>query len=80
MQCVNKPTNKVDKNAVGFILTDSHCKEKVVGCVQQNIPMIASMFLSIPLCDLDIFGPGKCANHGGEYGLEISADFLYLWT
>ena len=35
------------------------------------------MFLSLPHCALDIFATGKLINHGGEYGLEILANFYF---
>ena len=38
LQCVKEPTNEVDKNAVAVICTNSHCKEEVVGYVQQKSP------------------------------------------
>ena len=39
--------------------------------------MIVSMFLSLLRCALDVFATGKGVNHGGEYGLEIPAIFLF---
>ena len=39
--------------------------------------MVVSMFLSLPYCALDIFATGKRVNHGGEHGLEISANFHF---
>ena len=39
--------------------------------------MIKSMFLSLSRCTLDIFATGKRVNHGGEYGLEIPANFSF---
>ena len=39
--------------------------------------MIVSMFLSLPHCALDIFATGKRVNHGGQYGLEIQANFHF---
>ena len=35
------------------------------------------MFLSLYRCALDVFSAGKRVNHGGEYGLEIPAIFLF---
>ena len=49
LQCVNKPPNKVDKNAVAVVRANSPCKEEVVGHVQQNIFLITFMFLSLPI-------------------------------
>ena len=76
LYCVKEPTNKVDKNAVAVVHTNFHCKE-VVGHVQQNIFMIASLFLSLSHCALYIFANGKSINHGGEYGLEIPEKFNF---
>ena len=39
--------------------------------------MIVSMFLSLLCCVLDIFATVKRVNHGGEYGMEIPAIFLF---
>ena len=36
--CVKDPTNEVEENAVAVIRTHSHCKEEVVGHVQQDPP------------------------------------------
>ena len=35
------------------------------------------MFLSLHGCALDVFAAGERVNHGGEYGLEITAIFLF---
>ena len=77
LQYLKELTNKVDKNSVAVTRTSSHCKEEVVGATE--ISMIVSMFLSLPHCALDIFATGKRVKHGGEYRLEIPADFhLYV--
>ena len=39
--------------------------------------MIVSMFLSLPYCALGIFAAVKRVKHGGEYGLEIYANFHF---
>ena len=74
LQCVKEPINKVDKNAVAVVDNNSHCKQ-VVG--QVEISMIVSVFLSLSYCILHIFATGKRVNHGGEYGLEIPANFHF---
>ena len=38
LQYVKESTNEVDKNAVAAVCTNSHCKEEVVGHVQQKFP------------------------------------------
>ena len=76
LQCVKEPSKEVDKNAVAVIRTNSHCKEEVVGHWQQ-IFMIMSLFVSLPHCTFDIFANGKGINHGGEYELEIPANFNF---
>ena len=38
LQCLKEPTNEVNKNAAVVVLTNSHCKEEVVGLVQQKSP------------------------------------------
>ena len=43
----------------------------------QVFAMIVSMFLSLFHCILNIFATGERANHRGEYGLEISANFHF---
>ena len=37
-QYVKEPSNKVDKNAVVVLCTNSHCKEEVAGHVQEKSP------------------------------------------
>ena len=39
--------------------------------------MIVSVFLSLLCCTLNVFATGKHVNHGGEYGREIPANFLF---
>ena len=39
--------------------------------------MIISMFLSVPHCAFNIFATGKPVTHGGEYRLEIPANFHF---
>ena len=66
LHCVKQPTNKVNKNPVAVVLTNSHCNEEVVGYVQQNISMVVSKLLSLTRCTLGIFVTGKRINHGGD--------------
>ena len=63
---MKEPTNEVDKNAIAVVHTNFHCKEDMVGKVQQNIFMIVSLFLSLLHCALYIFANGKRIKHGGE--------------
>ena len=49
LKYVKEPTNKVDENAVDVVCTNSHCKEEVVCHMQQNISMIMSVFLFLPI-------------------------------
>ena len=72
LQCVKEPTNKVDKNNNALICTTSYFKEELVQHMPQNISVIVSVFLSLPITLLV-----KCINHGGEYGLEIPANFNF---
>ena len=72
LQFVKEPSNKVDKNAVTTI---SQCKEKGDWPCATKVSMIVSMFQSVPHCALNIFGTGRRVNYGGEYGLEILANF-----
>ena len=37
-KCMKEPTNKVDKNAVAVVDTNSHRKEEEFGCVRQKPP------------------------------------------
>ena len=62
------------KNAVGMICTNYHCKEEVVGHVQQNFYMSAFAFLSLTCCVLNTFAAGERLSHLGEYGIEITAN------
>ena len=75
-QCVKEPTNKVEKNAVAVVRTNSHCEKDGWHCATE-ISMIVSMFLSLLHCALDVFATGKLVNHGGACGLEIPAIFLF---
>ena len=36
LQCVKEPNNEVDQNAAAVVGTNSHCREEVVGHVQQK--------------------------------------------
>ena len=36
LQCVKKQTNEVDKNADAVVHSNSHCKEEMVGHLQQK--------------------------------------------
>ena len=66
---VKEATRNVDKNADVMVRANSQCKEE--------ISMIVSMFLFLFYCALDIFATGKRVNHGGDYGLEIPANFYF---
>ena len=66
---VKEATRKVDKNADAMVCANSHCKEE--------ISMIVSMFLFLFYYALYIFATGKRVNHGGDYGLEIPANFYF---
>ena len=71
LKCRQEPSNKVDKNAVAIIRSDSWEKEAIVGHVAQNISKTCSMFLKVPNTYIDVQVIGKGLNHGGDYGLEI---------
>ena len=49
LQRVKEPTNKLDKNAVAVACTNSHCKGKVVGDVQQKSPWLYPYFYPCPI-------------------------------
>ena len=40
LQWLKEPPNKVDKNAVAVVCTNSHCKKEVVGHVKQKLQNI----------------------------------------
>ena len=67
------PTNKMDKNAVAVALTNSHCKEEVVGYVQQNSPWLYPCFCPFPHYAWDIFATGKSVNRVGD----VTANFHF---
>ena len=71
-----EPTNEIDKTAVAVIRISSCSEDEVVGYVSGICPRLF-MFLSLPHCALDIFVTGKRINRGGEYGLEIRANFYF---
>ena len=37
-QCVKEPTNKVEKNPVAVVRTNSHYEKEMIGTVQQKSP------------------------------------------
>ena len=76
---MKEPTNKVEKNAFAVVRTNSHC-ERDGSRWATEISTIVSMFLSLLRYALDVFATGTRVNHGDEYGLEIPATFLFLWT
>ena len=41
--------------------------------------MIVSMFLFLLHCALEVLATEKRVNHGGEYGMEIPAIFIFYW-
>ena len=49
LQCVKELTNEVNKNVVAVVLTNSHCKEEVVGLVQQKSALLYSCFYPCPI-------------------------------
>ena len=53
-----EPLNKMDKNAVAIIRSDSWEKETIVGHVPQNISKTCSMFLNVPntLIEVQVVG------------------------
>ena len=69
--------NKVEKNVVSLVRTNSQCKIEVVVHVQQ-VSIIVPIFLSLSHCALDIFATGKHINHSDEYGLEIPTNLQSL--
>ena len=71
LKCRQELSNKVDKNAVAIIRSDSWEKEAIVGHVAQNISKTCSMFLKVPNISIDVQVIGKGLNPGGDYGLEI---------
>ena len=73
---MKKPTNEEDKGAVSVVLTNSRCKKGAWPCTTET-SMIASIFLSLSHCALDIFATGENVKQRGEYGLEIPTDFHF---
>ena len=74
LQCVKEPTNTEDKNPVAVVHTNSHYKKGWLA-ICNTYPC----FYPCPNCTLDAFATGKRVNHnhGGEYGLEMPANFLF---
>ena len=54
-----EPLNKMDKNAVAIIRSDSWEKETIVGHVPQNISKTCSMFLNVPNTLIEVQVVGK---------------------
>ena len=49
LQRVKEPNNKVDKNALSLVPTNSHCKGEVVVHVQQKFPLLYPYFYGCPI-------------------------------
>ena len=77
MPSLKEPINKVDKNVVSLVRTNSHCKGEVLVHVQQK-SMIVSLFLCLPHYTLDTFATGKHVNHRDKYVLVISKNLQSL--
>ena len=71
-QYVREPTNEED--AISVACNNFHSKEEVVDLVQPKSPWLILFLLHYTL---DISATGKRVNHGGEYGLEIPANFHF---
>ena len=54
-----EPLNKMDKNAVAIIRSDSWEKETIAGHVAQNISKTCSMFLNVPNTLIEVQVVGK---------------------
>ena len=65
-----EPTNEMDKTAAAVISTSSSSEEVVVGQVPKIMSKIVFMFLSLPLCTLDIFVTGKRI-------VEVDTDWIF---
>ena len=48
-KCMKEPTNKVDKNTVAVVDTNSHRKEEEFGYVRQKPPWLYRRFYPYPL-------------------------------
>ena len=69
-----EPNNGVDKNAACDMLNS--CGREVVGhVVPHNILKVVPLYLSPPLCYLELEATGKHVNHG--YELEIPPRFHF---
>ena len=78
LQYVKEPTNEVDKNGVASFLTNSHFKRWLTTCNKNFHHYVrVSLYSSLPHYVLDIFATGRRINHGGEYRLEIPANFHF---
>ena len=73
-----EPTNEVGKTAVAVICTNSNFKEEMVGHVQQNISMIASIFYPCPIV---LYTSLQLRNALIRWiGTGNPCDLLFLWT
>ena len=61
-KCMKGPTNKVDKNAVAVVDTNSHRNEEEFGHVQQKPPWLYRCFYPY-LCILGVFAAWKLVSH-----------------
>ena len=74
---MKESSKKVDKNAIAVFFTNCHYKEDVVVSLEQNNNMIISIFLFLLHYTLNTSATGKRINHGGDYRLEIHANFHF---
>ena len=49
LQCVKEPNNKVGKNAIFLVRTNSHYKREVIVHVQQKFPLLYPYFYGCPI-------------------------------
>ena len=49
LQCVKEPSNKVGKNAVSLVRTNSHCKREVLSMYSRNLHYCIHISMAVSL-------------------------------
>ena len=72
LERMKEPTNKVDKNDVSLVRTNSHCKGEVVVHVQQKSPWLYPYFYPCPIALWASLQPENTST------IEMNTDWKFL--
>ena len=73
LQCVKEPINKMDKDVVAVVRTNSHCQEEVVSHVQQKSPWLYPCFYS---CSTALWT--SLLQLGNTSNMEVNTNWNFL--